>query len=523
MWLRLCLACLAGSQLSCAALEVLVPERTTTGTGGDASCQGVDLGPWEMRAPSTAPGGFEPDRRPVAHVPTWIGGGRDPLRRAPWWVRAEDERDAEGFALNTRGAFGGRNGVPDGADNLIRRLETLYDRGFRRFSLKLPAGDAEVDVLERRKMASAQWQTLEPWMREAFAGPIRAWAAQKASRGDPVSLGLYMGYHPGDPGRLTMERVDLFDPSFVALDPEEPAEAERIRDMMCRFRDNIEPWLAVGFTEFWFDNSSPTDLWPVLLRLQNNPDYLGRARFHGEAIPATWKGCDFRFVDDALKRGAWVATFEIAEYRHAEATVDPALTELHLWMSGHFGKRCGSQEPAGPWEMEDLIRFAENGWIVGPEIVYAGPDVAAKGFAAAKHEYLSRDRRGELVRNDGGGGAFLEGVEAAQRVHDMGYITCVADFDGDGLIEVESGGGARGDDLRLFSQSWQRTRDGGGRGHRFVDGDVNNDGRVDNADRAFFTEAAQDYLAFRRDPANRSKMYDPPRRFGVDFGEADPR
>lgn len=521
MLLRVGLLMLAGSQISCAALEVMIPERTVPVAG--APCDGVDIGPWPMPGASTEPGGFDPDRRPVAHVPTWIGGGRDPLRRAPWWVRPEDRRDADGFEYNQRGNFGGANGRPDGVDNLLRRLETLYDRGFRRFSLKLPAGDAEVDAVERRKMASSQWEVLEPWMREAFRGPVRAWAREKAARGDPVSLGLYMGYHPADPRRLTMEGADFFDNAFLALDPSDPADAARLTDMMCRFRDNFEPWIQSGVTEFWFDNSSPADYWPALLRLQANPDYEGRARFHGEAIPTTRNGCDYRLVEDAIRRGAWIATFEVAEHRHWDTRVDPGLTELHLWMSGHFGTRCGSGEPARGWDMADLLRFAQNGWIVGPEIVYAGADVGAKGFAAASHEYLSRDRRGELVRNDGGGGAFLQGVEAAQRVHDMGFITCVADFNGDGRIEVEAGGGARGADLKLFSERWQRTRDARTGAHGFMDGDVNNDGRVDNADRTFFIEAARDYLSFRSNPANRSSLYEPPRQFGVDLGAPDVR
>jgi hypothetical protein len=52
----------------------------------------------------------------------------------------EDDRGPPRTKLARQLSRGG-NGVPDSMDNLLRRLDILYDRGFRRFAMKLPAGD----------------------------------------------------------------------------------------------------------------------------------------------------------------------------------------------------------------------------------------------------------------------------------------------------------------------------------------------------------------------------------------------
>ncbi len=480
---------------------------------------GVSIGPFEYRPMSGEPGGFVPDRRPVVHIPTWVGDNSNDLRLARWWHTDRDERGSAGQALSARG-----NGIPDAMDNLIRRMEIMYDRGFRRFSLKLPAGDPEIDRVSGRKMSSAQWWTMDATRRGLFERHLAKWIHDKEVAGDPVEVGIYMGYHPSDPHDLRMTQVDLFDTAFEALDPERPEDAERLTSMMTRYRDNIQPWIDIGVSEFWFDNTSPDATWSAFLRLSNNPDYNQHAKFHGEAVPVTWGPCTFNPIESAVRRAAWVETFKVAEYRHSQTIFDPALTEIHLWMSGHHGRHCGAPDStARGWNFEDLERYFNNGWVLDPEFVFGAIDVWTKGYRRANFEYYSHDSNGKIVRNDGGGSAFLAGVEPVQRIYDMGFISCIADFNGDGRIEVEPIGAplGRDTDLRMFDERWNDARSDGSTRHRFVDGDVNNDGVIDNEDYAFFMRAVEHYRDFREDPANASMLYTPPEFAMIDLGTAD--
>jgi hypothetical protein len=476
---------------------------------------------WQMLEEAGRAGGFVPDRRPLVHIPTFTGSTASERRLAGWWETPADLRDANGFAAATGRGWGGPNGLPDGIDNLIRRMETMYDRGFRRFSIKLPAGDPDIDIIKGNKMSSSQWWTMEDWMRAGFEGAVRRWILSKDRAGDPVSVGVYMGYHAADSRTLKMDNARIFDVGAETLARAGSEGLTAKQEMLEMFEANIDPWVGAGLREFWFDNSSPEDLWPSMLWLANNPRYRGLAKFHGEAVPATWKGCDFRFVDTAIRRGAWIATFAVAEHRHPDTPVDRGSTELHLWLSGHHGKRCGSDQAPRAWVFADLERYLANGWILGPEFAYA-PVGRGEPGGDSWHDYFSRDREGNVVRNDGGGSAFLVGTEMVQRLYDMGWITCVADFNGDGRIEVAlPGRGGSDADLRLFEERWNANRQRQAGTHRFADGDVNNDGRIDQADRAFFLNAVQHFRAFRESPANQREVYTPGPGCSVDLGRPD--
>ncbi len=481
--------------------------------------QEVHIGPWEARPKSGEAGGFVPDRRPVVHLPLFSGNLNNPGRLADWWKTTEDRRGPTGQQLSRGG-----NGVPDSMDNLLRRLDILYDRGFRRFAMKLPAGDPDIDRVPGRRMSSAQWWTMEDWRREQFTKYLGKWIDGKERAGDPVEVGVYMGYHVDDPYSVHMDNPDLFDTSFTEMSPRDAADSQRLRSMMVRYRQNIQPWIDAGISEFWFDNSSTDPNWPVLLRLANNPDYNQQAKFHGEAIPVTWGPCQFNPIEDAVRRGAWVETFKVAEYRHSQTVFDPALTEVHLWMSGHHGRVCASAaETARPWTFADLEKYKQNGWVLDPEFVFVGIDVWSKGFRRASYEYYSRNSDGSIVRNDGGGSGFLPGTEAVQRINDMGFISCIADFNGDGKIEVDPIGTplGRDADLVMFDQRWRRGSSGESSGHTFAQGDVNNDGVIDGADYDRFMQAAQHYRDFRSVEANASALYLPADFCTVNLGSAD--
>lgn len=505
---------------SCASLITVPQGRETPTTPSSPERGDRDLS-WQMLDEAGRAGGFVPDRRPLVHIPAFTGSTTSDRRLAGWWEASKDLRDANGFASAPGRGWGGPNGLPDGIDNLIRRMETMYGRGFRRFSIKLPAGDPDIDIIKGNKMSSSQWWTMEDWMRAGFEGAVRSWIRSKDRAGDPVRVGVYMGYHAADPRTLKMNEARIFDTVTDSLARATPEGSAAKTEMLEMFEANIDPWVNAGLSEFWFDNSSPEDLWPSMLWLANNPRYRGKAKFHGEAVPATWKGCDFRFVDTAIRRGAWISTFAVAEHRHPDTVVDTASTELHLWLSGHHGKRCGSTESPRPWNFADLERYRGNGWILGPEFAYA-PVAQGEPGGESWYDYFSRGRDGNVVRNDGGGSAFLAGTEMVQRIYDMGWITCVADFNGDGRIEVAlPGRGGSDEDLRLFEERWNANRQRPTGTHRFVDGDVNNDGRIDQADRAFFLNAVQHFRVFRENPANQREVYTPGPGCSIDLGQPD--
>jgi hypothetical protein len=73
----------------------------------------------------------------------------------------------------------------------------------------------------------------------------------------------------------------------------------------------------------------------------------------------------------------------------------------------------------------------------------------------------------------------------------------------------------------LFEERWNANRQRQAGTHRFADGDVNNDGRIDQADRAFFLNAVQHFRAFRESPANQREVYTPGPGCSVDLGRPD--
>ncbi len=406
-------------------------------------CASVAVGPF---APPTG-WSLKPDRRPGIIIHTWNGHPSNPIRVNPAWYDNDVENP------NGPPTDSDNDGVPDVFEWLLSQLDTAYDLGYRRMIMRLPAGS-----LAGGPMSSSQWWPMPQWKRRGFHTHVKAWLKEKAVAGDPVALGVYAGYPINDPCELSMVGAHAPDTTNA--------------DDMCVFYQNVKPWMDVGVAEYWLDASSPTHLWPEASTLQHSPDYAGRIRFGGEAIPSVGdgNGCSGALMPNpaAAAVNPWVATYRFAVSRYGqEEVVDAATTDLAVMFNGHHVP-CGASA-GDEWEYPDLKRFVEEGWIAWTD-----------GGAWVSSQWRRHQNEPPYAFDY----AFRYAAEAVHRVYDFGTLTAVADFNNDGLLEVDD---YDAPDVAAFLDAWYDNATGPG---GYVDGDVNGDGTVDGADVTFFFNAA---------------------------------
>lgn len=440
-------------------------------------CSRVAVGPFTI--PETW--AFIPDRRPVGVIT--LSNGSYELNSegmTTWWHAGGTPKD--------NGIQGGiaNNGVPDAFDELLRRMNDLYNLGFRRIQLRLPAGN----VSEASGFAdSSQYWPMAAWRRDGFRDYVATWIKAKAAIGDPVSLSIYAGYKVTDPCSLGMK--DSYLPDF-----------SRSGDV-CVFYQNIKPWMDLGITEYWFDNSSP--YWPMYITLQQSPDYLTREGtpriiLGGEAVPATTGNCatgpDKLKVPHptALAAGPWVAAYRFARSRYtyddAFVSFDPLTTEVGLMLNNlRTPAGCGPAPQNSPqgklWDFADARRFHESGWVLWGFLTYGTTTFGnPNDFDAYTFDYTMPNGRS---------------IEAIQRIYDFGRITAVADFDCDGRIEVGTGG----EDKAAFLEAWSANLFTSDPFPTYLMGDINGDNHVDFEDLQDFSAAAENWELWRIvDPAD---------------------
>ncbi len=425
-------------------------------------CTGVDVGPY---AP---PSGwrFKPDRRPVAVITLANGNysGND-LGLVGWWYTEganQDDGNPYGFAGNL---------VPDAFDELMYRMDELYDLGFRRIQLRMPAGNLSED---QDYADSAQWWHMPEWKKTGFQNVLKPWIAAKKAADDPVTVSIYAGYKLNDPCLPGMDGSYL--PKFdVAADA-------------CGAYQNIQPWIDIGAEEYWFDNSSPH--WRDMKDLQHSSDYSQGAgqnwrpiiKIGGEAVPTVSGSCATSPSTvkvpqpDALAAGAWVASYRFARSRftfgNTFRSFNPNTSEVGLMLNNlptpGLDTVCGPAPHNSPkdkyWDFEDAKKFYDRGWVL---------------WAMADS--------GSTVDYDIPVG---KSVEAVMRIYDFGYITAVADFDGDGVMHVSS----VGDDFMNFIDAWTSNLFTSNSNPTYLMGDVNGDNQVDLEDLAVFTLACDNWL-----------------------------
>ena len=354
------------------------------------------------------PDSFVPDRRPAIALNLFGGACTHPPIGGPrWWLLTGDENG---------------NGIVDSVDELILRLNDLYADGWRRIILQLPAGSHAGQF-----MSSSQWWTMPASKRAGLSQRLKLWIGTHFD----TTVGVYVGFQINDPCSLCMSGCDQCSDcgdgsGCLACTECWNAETARLPDTtnaidMCVVADNIQPWLAAGVSEIWFDASAaPGDeIWLALLRLAGNPDYADTVRFVGEPIPNGGPGGGMNVpLPHAIRRLGFVAARRFFEYTGggapaAQWTFDPATTEIH--MSLRPDDFCVDADPEDADPCTDCPAFCGGtAEAVLIDIVY---DRVTRGYIP----FARWERSAEMIR----------------RIYDIRphTIVCPGDLDADGDVD----------------------------------------------------------------------------------------
>lgn len=454
--------------LSVTALTLIAGSAAHAQVGGNTLVGAT--GPW-------LPTAITPDLRPVAYIYTWNGDTSNDLRLASWWYD-NDLADPPVSPVDIENADGssGVNGIPDVFDELIRRFDDCYDRGFRRITMNLPAGNP----LDGYFMASSQWHTMPQWRQNGFDTTVKAWIDSKQAAGDPVEIGVYAGFLVRDPDTFWLG--DDYPSANYPGDLDTTSVSS-----MSKFLQNVRPWIDAGITEYWLDTASGVRNWPTAITMQSSPDYAGIIRFGGEAVPTTNTGVcqSWKTSNSSLDYMPWSSIFRFAEIRMRNKVFDNSVHEVHMRLSGHQVKTTDFACPAESfdyvWNMQDAIHFHENGSVID----------GGQGYnnKARTREYMTWPARPFADYTTPGQVGIAYNLEAIQKLYDFGPIASLADFNGNGLMEVTT---AADPDFDLFLQQWNLYKFTAGP-HSFTDGDINGDDLVDFNDITDFSAAAQEW------------------------------
>lgn len=403
------------------------------------SCSGVDTGTFD------APTSFDVDRRPGV-VLQLSNGSANEYQMATWWYDGDYETPCEYTDGNT-------NCKPDVVEELLERMEDCYQMGFRRIMLRGPAGNEHEGV--GHLFDSSQWWNMPAWRRHAFETMVADWIEEKAIEEDPVSVAIYGGYRPADPCSHGM---------YETSNPDTTDSGD-----MCVMYRNIKPWIDVGIAEYWMDNSS-TD-WANMITIQNSADYDGIIKLAGETVPsATTCSSPGNPNSSAIEAGAWICTFAYAMTRFSgPASVNPVDTEVSIMMNS---QRPGCMQDGDVWFFDDAVAFHDAGWVLWPE--YLSSVEVDHGDGSPYNDLVTFDY------------SFRYGIETVMRIYDFGTLTAMIDFNGDGLIEVDSSEA----DIEAFVDAYTLNSDTYG---TYLEGDANGSGYIDIFDFLDFIDAIAAY------------------------------
>jgi len=234
------------------------------------------------------------DRRPV-HIINAFGGN--------WGQSCYPDEDFYGQPCWFRG--------PDAIQNLIDRIEDLYESGWRRVWVNRPMGAPEGNYL----VPSMCWETITEEKQEGVQTILKDYLATRPL----LSFGIYIGYRlPSNCSEWLMLNTRL--PNYI--------DREDIQQFHC----NINEWIKAGIKEIHFDASAATNnkaSYPALVRLLWSQGILSA----GEAFPK---------IDVTLPNG------------QEGRLPDPEYTELVPWLflEQHFNQG-GPNERSWPyWEVD---------------------------------------------------------------------------------------------------------------------------------------------------------------------------
>lgn len=396
---------------------------------------------------------FTPDRRPITYVSFHYGVASETNPSLPdWWQDCGDDGNVEGISPLPPGTpvppEWEDNGIPDAFDILRFQLERLYDKGWRRISLRMPAG-----ILDSQIYSTSQWWTMPQWKRDGFETIIADWIEDKIKLKDPVSLSIYAGFLITDPCTLCMEActsgcVDFEVNCGSAATAELPPDPTDINDM-CKLKQNVQPWIDVGFLEYHMDFSSPSR--DELRAIAVLDDYAGTIKFVGEALPRlVCQGDVTHMLDgEAVDSLSWTATVQYIELdtdwvAECEGDVlelpptDPSIQELGVYLLNGDGLTVTDAL------VHKYVRNHFVAYVTANDTTYS-------------HMKWAQEAYGKRFFPD--------------FVYDCGY--CLADLDRDGDVD--------GDDSDILLANLTSTvKPWITRAH----GDLNFDGKVDNVDRS---------------------------------------
>jgi len=265
---------------------------------------------------------FNIDRRPIAMVANFGGLYDQTPSGQPSWI------------------------YEDGGVRLMLRnkVTPLYEMGYRRIILHLPAGTPQQD----RLMTSAQWGYMPKRRQDEYKAVMKLFLDQYPD----LELGVYMGYeiYPTDPTSGAMPETG--EDRVVSPNPE-------ILSHRHWFQENIVPFVDLGFSWFCADASSgKADEASKLSYYMNSfgLDYVGEALPTVSVETGTW---DIR-ANDIIKM-PWLCMHFFAEYRDGSKSwaFDPKTTEVSCVFSGHSVQKGYAVDEG------EIRARAEQGFVLG--------------------------------------------------------------------------------------------------------------------------------------------------------------
>lgn len=412
------------------------------------------LGPDSGFTLGGSPGGrgeFIPDRRPVFWLNLYCGDDcracdpvPNPKGHNPYWAEA-DWRTLE------------------------RRLNELFDAGFRRIVLQRPGGSLPGEW----KVNQSQYHHLTDAQKSVIQNELAHWIACKRTGCDggapapDLQMGVFIGsfqWEPCSPCLTAQGGVDdkgTDNPNDDVTWWDCPPEAEMSfmdpydPDSLADIYSNVAPWAEAGFDAIWFDNASRRDP-----DLNQSPDALLALRsipafdslmLGGEAVP-WYKVNRKRYIDQYYtERAPWFAVYWwfrrtgwLGPKPHNPHRVDPNTTEIGVVFM-ETPHRFDQQTPDDafmPYGIHPIAEARDAGYVVwasDPSIV----PIVQRLYDGEDDELFAA-----LVRD-----------------------TDPADFDGDGKVDCA--------DYSTFLRRWVHSSGGGWSSKpAYWDGDIDNDDAV---------------------------------------------
>lgn len=244
---------------------------------------------------------WRPDRRPVAVIPCYNGNAGNTYGLSPFWFT---------------------HGVP----RLREVLTELWDRGFQRFMLNLPAGRERPEDGTAPGYPSAQWQVLDTAGIHSPSGSVQRDLAEcitpwLADRPEAQAL-IYFGFQ--------IKRSDDRDMEGAVVPDMNRADHRTIVEANMDGFINLTPNACMPQIGFRLESASTPELRDGLVALSDwfraEPISIG-----GEAIPVDGNG---GFTPVLVDRCPWVALYRFHRQRDPGRLweFEPLNTEVGLWL-----------------------------------------------------------------------------------------------------------------------------------------------------------------------------------------------